>query len=81
MDKWKILEGAMVLLALAGTFIIARERSEKQTAGFWCWTFANIGLVVVFFRAGLWLVAALYVVYLFLSVYGIWRRRGDNGRT
>ena len=81
MDKWKILEGAMVLLALAGTFIISRERSAKQVAGFWCWTFANIGLAVVLFRAGLWLVAALYVVYFALSVYGIWVRREDNGRS
>lgn len=77
MDKWKILEGAMVLLALAGTFIVARERWERQTAGFWCWAISNVGLAVIMFRAGLVLVAGLYVIYFGLSIYGIWKRRSN----
>mgnify|MGYP001578539595 CR=1 FL=1 len=78
MDKWSAFSWAMMVLSVAGTFIIAQARTEWHVYGFWLWSVANVGWIVINIRAEIPAQVALFAIYLGLSFYGIWERRGKH---
>jgi len=64
----------MTALSIAGTVLVVRRRPK----GFALWVVSNVGWVVIDWRAGLISQAALFVVYLALSLWGIWEWRRER---
>lgn len=65
---WTVITWLLTAISVAGTFFVIR----KKTVGFGFWVVSNIGWVYIDIKAGLTAQAVLFVVYLALSVYGIW---------
>lgn len=66
------LQVAAAALGLAGQYFVNRKRIK----GYYLWVGANVVLIPVSLHAGLYVLSALYAVYLGLCVHGIlsWKR-------
>ena len=65
----------LVALSLIGTFLV----TKRHASGFIFWIVANIGWVVIDYRAGLYSQAALFGAYLALAIYGLYEwGKGDK---
>lgn len=63
-----IMAWLLVATSLIGSYLITKRRVE----GFYFWSVSNIGWVAVDLRAGVPAQAALFVMYLGMSIYGAW---------
>ncbi len=58
-------------IAIAGAVLNARQRVE----GFYLWVVSNTGLTIHNFLIGQDAQAILFIVYTFITSYGIWKWR------
>ena len=58
---------ALTLLSLIGVWL----NIKKLKACFYIWTITNFGWMVIDYNAGVYAQAALFSIYLILSIYGI----------
>ena len=64
-----MFEWMLTILSIVGTWF----NLQKRVAGWIIWTIANLGWVISFTIKGLLAEATLFTVYLFLSIYGIFK--------
>ena len=66
------IEMVVVGLALIGSVLNAR----KSVLGFYFWIAANTLGCILFYALGLYYLLALYTIYVFIAIYGIfyWKR-------
>ena len=66
----------MSIIALIGTIINARANKW----GFVLWTISNLYMAYINYRAGLYAIGTLFVIYFLLAIYGLyhWGKQEDN---
>jgi nicotinamide mononucleotide transporter len=70
------LQVVAATLGLAGQYLVNR----RSIRGYYLWIGANVVLIPVSAYAGLYVLSALYAVYLGLCVHGVvyWSRKADS---
>ena len=63
----------LTLASICGAVLNARG----DVRGFYCWLFTNAAWAIVAIYMGIYAQAALWIIYLGISIYGIrkWRRK------
>ena len=64
-----------IILSITGNYFVIK----KSVKGFYFWSVANVGWIIINFAAGLWSEALLFILYLFFAVWGIvsWKKKED----
>ncbi len=66
----------MSIIALIGTIINARANKW----GFVLWTISNLYMAYINYRAGLYAIGTLFVIYFLLAIYGLynWSKKEEK---
>ena len=64
----------ITIISLAGVILNVKKRPEC----FYLWAVANVAWAVIDFKAGLYAQSALFIVYFFLAIWGIYEWQIQN---
>jgi hypothetical protein len=70
-----IIQYESVLLGLAGTYLVTKTTNKNTNMlGMWFWICSNISAMTYFGLSRIWGFFILNLIYLILSIYGIYKR-------